>query len=332
MITNRWIDKRRVHWDRLNSLLAMADARGLRSLPHEDLREMAFLYRQVASDLSTLRQDGTAPTLISSLNQLLGRTHNFVYSGRKPEAMFLLRFLWFDYPKIFRRLRPFVLASLLLFLGGGVLGALITIVRPAFMHALLGPDMVATIEQHKMWTDSIVGTAPQASSYITTNNLTVTFMTFATGIFGGLGTLYMIGWNGVLLGVVGTACAQAGMSLRLWSFVAAHGSLELPAIVISGAAGMRLGYGMLFPGAYSCRHSLAEAGRDAIKLMAGIVPMLMVAGTLEGFLSPTAAPAALKFAVGAALFSTLLFWLFGEHAPRTTTPLPESVPLEVARN
>ena len=173
--------------------------------------------------------------------------------------------------------------------------------------------MVATIERHEMWTHSVSSMAPQASSAIMTNNLSVTFTTFASGILAGLGTIYMIGWNGLLLGVVGTACAKAHMSLALWSFVVAHGSLELPAIVLSGAAGMRLGYGLLFPGNYSRRHSVAEGGRDAIQLMAGVVPMLVVAGTLEGFLSPSGAPVAVKFAVGATLFSLLLFWLFSQH-------------------
>ncbi len=291
----------------------MADAHGLRSLPQEELREMAFLYRQVASDLSALRQDGTAITIESFLNQLLARAHNFVYSGRKPGPMVAVRFLVFDYPLIFRRLLPFVTASLVLFLAGGLLGTLLTLARPMFMRNMLGPAMVATIERHEMWTHSVSSMAPQASSAIMTNNLSVTFTTFASGILAGLGTIYMIAWNGLLLGVVGTACAKAHMSLALWSFVVAHGSLELPAIVLSGAAGMRLGYGLLFPGNYSRMHSVAEGGRDAIQLMAGVVPMLMVAGTLEGFLSPSGAPVAVKFAVGVTLFSLLLFWLFSQH-------------------
>jgi uncharacterized membrane protein SpoIIM required for sporulation len=313
MITNRWIERRRPHWDRLSTLLAMADAHGLRNLPQEELREMAFLYRQVASDLSALRQDRTATTIESFLNQLLARTHNFVYSGRKPGPMVAARFLVFDYPLIFRRLLPFVTASLVLFLAGGLLGTLLTLARPMFMRNMLGPAMVATIERHEMWTHSVSSMAPQASSAIMTNNLSVTFTTFASGILAGLGTIYMIAWNGLLLGVVGTACAKAHMSLALWSFVVSHGSLELPAIVLSGAAGMRLGYGLLFPGNYSRRHSVAEGGRDAIQLMAGVVPMLVVAGLLEGFLSPSGAPIAMKFAVGATLFSLLLLWLFSQH-------------------
>jgi uncharacterized membrane protein SpoIIM required for sporulation len=116
------------------------------------------------------------------------------------------------------------------------------------------------------------------------------------------------------MGIIATACQQAHMSRDLWSFVCPHGSLELPAIFIAGGAGLRLASGMLFPGLYSRRESIARAGRDAAQLVAGIIPMLVIAGTIEGFFSPSGAPADLKFAVGAALFTLLLLWLFSSHA------------------
>jgi uncharacterized membrane protein SpoIIM required for sporulation len=313
MITNRWIDKRRPHWDRLTALLTAADAHGLRSLQHGELKEMAFLYRQIASDLSALRQDGTAPALASFLNQLLARAHNFVYSGRKGGPMIVLRFLWYDYPHVIGKMQPFILASLVLTMASALLGTLLTLARPEFMHQFIGPEMVATIARHKMWTESVVSASPQWSSFIATNNLTVCFTTFAGGILMGALTLYELFTNGLMIGVIGTACAQAHMSVAFWSFVAPHGSLELPAIILSGAAGMRLGQGLLFPGAYSRRHSVAEAGRDAVRLMAGVIPMLIVAGTLEGFFSPSKAPVALKFLVGSCLFTALMFWWY---APR----------------
>jgi uncharacterized membrane protein SpoIIM required for sporulation len=322
MITNRWIDRRRPYWDRLSTLLVSADTHGLRSLQPEELKELAFLYRQIASDLSALRQDNTAPARVSYLNQLLARGHNYVYSGRKGGLKAVLRFLWIEFPQLIRRMQPYILASLILFLAGAGLGSLLTLARPEFMRNLLGPEMVHTIEQHKMWTDSVASMAPQESSAIMTNNLSVTFTTFAMGIVAGLGTLYMIGWNGVLIGVVGTACAQAHMSLSLWSFVAPHGSLELPAIILAGAAGMRLGQGLMFPGAYSRRFSVGDAGRDAVRLMGGVIPMLVVAGLLEGFFSPSTAPVALKFVVGASLFTALMFWWY---APREDADAAEQI-------
>lgn len=314
MITNRWLEKRKVYWDRMAVLVGGVNSRGLRSLSGADLREMALLYRQIAGDLSALREERTARTVEVQLNHLLARAHEVVYSGRKTRFTDVWKFFSKEYPRVFRKLLPFTTVSLVLFLGGGLLGSILTVARPEFERHLLGPYMIDTIEHQEMWTHSVTSMAPQASSAIMTNNLGVTFVTFAAGMTGGLGTLYMIGWNGVLLGVIGTACHQAHMSVKLWSFVAPHGSLELPAIVIAGGAGLRLAWGLLFPGIYRRGHSLSLGGAEAVRLVGGVVPMLVVAGILEGFFSPSGAPVWLKFLSSAVLFLGLFLWLgFGSR-------------------
>lgn len=106
-------------------------------------------------------------------------------------------------------------------------------------------------------------------------------------------------------------CSLAGMSLSLWSFVAPHGALDLPAIFIAGGAGFKIANGLLFPGMLPRRDSLAAAGREATSLVLGIVPMLIIAGTIEAFVSPTGLPGVLKFAMSAALFTLLNVYLFG---------------------
>jgi uncharacterized membrane protein SpoIIM required for sporulation len=310
MITNRWIEKRKVYWDRMATLVGAVNGRGLRNLSDAELREMALLYRQIAGDLSAARQEGTARNVEVQLNQLLARAHEIVYSGEKKRFMDIWKFFREEYPRVFRKLLPFTTASLALFLGGALLGSLLTLARPQFERHLLGPSMIDTIERHEMWTHSVTSMAPQASSRIMTNNLSVTFATFAAGITAGLGTLYMIGWNGILLGVIGTACHQAKMSVKLWSFVAPHGSLELPAIVIAGGAGLRLAWGLLFPGIYRRGHSLSLGGAEAVRLVGGVIPMLVVAGILEGFFSPSGAPVWLKFLASGALFTLLAIWLW----------------------
>lgn len=310
IVSNHWIGKRRPHWDRLERLLGEVDRSGLRQLSRAELRELALLYRQVAADLSVLRRDETAGTYSSYVNQLLARAHNVVYSGRKAGAGSLWRFLRDDYPVIFQRNLRFVAASLMVSLACGLLGVVVTSARPEFMTHFLGPQMIATMERHQMWTHSIVGVAPMATSAIMTNNLSVSFATFAGGITFGLWTLFSLYSNGMLLGVIGAACHHYGMSLALWSFVAAHGSLELPSIVIAGAAGLRLGQAMVFPGEYRWKDSVARGGMEATRLVSGIIPMLVVAGCLEGFFSPSAAPVWLKFSVGGLLFGLLNLWLF----------------------
>jgi uncharacterized membrane protein SpoIIM required for sporulation len=310
ILSNQWIGKRRPHWDRLASLLAQSDASGLGQLSRAELQEMALLYRQVAADLSVLRQDSTARTYAVHVNHLLARAHHIIYSGRKTNLRTLFRFLRDEYPAVFQRQIGFVLTSLAVSVAFGILGAVLTSARPEFMRHFVGPEMIATMERHQMWTESIVSVAPMETSHIMTNNLTVSFVTFAGGIAFGLGTFYYLFFNGMLLGVIGAACHQYGMSLALWSFVAAHGSLELPSILIAGGAGFRLGHAMLFPGGLRWKDSVAQGGLEATRLVSGIIPMLFIAGCLEGFFSPSHAPVWLKFTVGGLLFALLLTWLF----------------------
>jgi uncharacterized membrane protein SpoIIM required for sporulation len=320
MISNRWVERRTSSWNRLDALLHHVESDGLRSLSGPELREFGVLYRQTAADLSAARADRASGTLEAYLNQLLGRAHNYIYSGGKFSFGSVLRFLARDYPRLFRRLFLYTLASFAIALAGGVLGVLLTSARPQFMHQFLGPHMVSTIERHEMWTQRILSSKPQASSAILTNNISVTFLVFAGGLLGGIGTLYLLFFNGLQIGVIGTACAQAHMSLDLWSFVAAHGALELPSIVIAGGAGLRLAAGLLFPGMLRRKDALAAAGYDAIRLLAGTLPLLVVAGILEGFLSPSGAPRTLKFVVCAALFTALSLWLAEGGRQQPTAP------------
>jgi uncharacterized membrane protein SpoIIM required for sporulation len=310
ILSNQWLQKRRPYWDRLSWLLNQAAQGGVRRLSREELRETALLYRQAASDLSTLRQDSTARAYAELVNQLLARAHHIIYSSRRKGFRKIFDFLRDGYPAIVQRQFRYVLLSLAIMLAGGALGTVLTLARPEFMRHMLGPEMVDTIEQHKMWTGSIVGLEPAASSAIMTHNLTVCFAAFAGGIVFGFGPIWSMFFNGLLLGVIGVACQQHGMAVDLWSFVAPHGSLELPSIILSGAAGLRLARGVVFPGLYRWRDSIALAGVEATRMVAGIIPLLVIAGTLEGFFSPSAAHVWLKFTVGGTLFALLLMWLF----------------------
>jgi uncharacterized membrane protein SpoIIM required for sporulation len=308
VISNRWLDQRTPHWSHLEQLLDKAAHRGLSTLSRFELQDLGLLYRQVAADLATVREDPSAVRVAASLNQLLTRAHHTIYSAERPSGLAPLRFLRRTFPAAVRRHWPHCLAAVVIFLLGSLIGAALVAENPDVTSELLSPEMVRTIERHEMWTHSIVAIKPLASTQIMTNNMTVAFMTFAAGVTGGIGTAYFLFFNGVLIGVIGLACARAGMSLDLWSFVAPHGVLELPAIFIAGAAGLRLAQGLLFPGFLPRRESLAFAGREALDLVLGCVPILVIAGLIEAFVSPTDLAVTLKFLLAGALFV-----LFGRY-------------------
>ena len=264
------------------------------------------------------REDASNRQLATYLNQLLGRSHNLIYLGHKPKVSGIVRFYRDTYPQIFRETLPQTLLAVAIFVFAGIIAWVITIHDPAFSYRLLGPQMMETIEQRKMWTESIVTIKPLASSGIMTNNLTVAFTAFALGITAGIGTVWMILTNGLLIGVIAAATWKAGMALQLWSFVAPHGVLELPAIFIAGGAGLEIARGMLFPGMLPRKLSLAQAGGRAAKLVLGTIPLLIVAGLIERFLfSHSSAPViAAKFpACAAVLFCALILYLFTTYLP-----------------
>lgn len=279
--------------------------RGLSVLSAREIQELGLLYRQVASDLSSVREDPMSRRLTDYLNQLLGRAHNLIYMGRRPQPRGILRFYQHTFPQVFRATFNYTLAAFCLFLLGTLWGFLACLGQPSFQRFFLGGPMADTIERRVMWTHSIVTIKPLASSGIMTNNLMVSFATFALGIAGGLGTIYMMATNGLLLGVIAAACWQAAMSAELWSFVAPHGVLELPAIFIAGGAGLLLARGVLFPGLMTRRDALVYYGGQGVRLVLGIIPALVVAGIIEGFFSPSYLPVGAKF-----LFATGMGGLF----------------------
>ena len=308
MISNRWLEGRKVHWERLETLLRRAQS-GLSRLNGAELQELGLLYRQTASDLSTVNEDPSSAQLAAYLNHLLGRSHNLLYLGQRPTHRGIVGFYRDTYPCLFRELLPMTALATGIFLIAALAGWAVSARDAGFAHLILGPNVMDSIERRKMWTDSVVAIKPVASSFITTNNLSVAFTAFALGITG-VGTAWMMLFNGLMLGVVGEATWRAGMALSLWSFVAPHGVLELPAICIAGGAGFEISRGLLFPGMLPRRDSLARAGGRAARLLLGTIPLLLIAGTIEAFFSPTKTPVPMKFSLAAVLFAALIVYLF----------------------
>lgn len=309
MLSVSWIEKRRKHWEHLDQLTERAQ-QSLRGLSHTELRELGLLYRQTAADLAVAHEDESGAHIAAYLNRLLGKSHNVVYMGNRPPAWTgIFSFYRDEYPRLFREMLPGTVVAAAIFFFTMIVGWAVTIYNPAFAHRMLGEQMMDTIAKREMWTHSVLTIQPLAASTIMTNNLAVSFTTFALGITVA-GTVWMMLLNGLLMGVIGAATWHAGMAMSLWSFVAPHGVLELPAIFIAGGAGFEISRGLLFPGLLPRRESLARAGSRASRLLLATIPLLLIAGTIEGFFSPGSAPVAAKFSLAAILACALGVYLF----------------------
>jgi uncharacterized membrane protein SpoIIM required for sporulation len=283
----RFVREREEGWKRLSDLLDRAQGAGINRLSGEDALELGRLYRRAASDLAYVRTHLPDPGVLRRLNDLVGRAHGFVYVSEKGGGAGLIDFYWREFPLLLRKYRAFVLVAWGIFLAGA-------------LFALSRPDLQPFIVPKEYSTPHIGGaSSPYASGYITQNNIRVALMAFALGIPLGVATLLLLFSNGMMLGGAGILIAQKGQSAGFWPCIAPHGVLELSAIMIAGAAGMILGWTLLHPGDLPRGKALALAAADAVRLLAGTIPMFVVAGTIEGFVSFSSLSPYLKLLVSA---------------------------------
>jgi uncharacterized membrane protein SpoIIM required for sporulation len=300
-------NRRREITDRLEHLLARAaSARGLSALSDDELLEFGRLYRRAAAELSHARSHGFDPRELERLNALAGRAYGILYVSRSSGLKGAARFLSTDLPSTLRRQAPMIGLSAALMLLGAILGLALGIFLPETLE-LVAPEIADAIdmiaERHEGGADWLPEDfRPIASSLIMINNIQVSFFAFSTGILLGIGTIYVLIFNGFLLGAIAAGVTPTPAGVHFWAFVAPHGVIELPAIVISGGAGLLLGLALVDPGEHSRLDSLRLAGRQAGIMMLGVILFLAVAGVIEGLFSPSLAPPALKFAA-AALFA-----------------------------
>lgn len=313
MLVEDFIDRRKASWERLSAIVERSRRGGLAALEDEEIAELGRLYRSATSDLAVARRDFSGHRVVDYLNGLVARAHAEVYQRRADRSSSLVRYFAADLPRTFRETWAYSLASLLMFSIPALIGFFVTWNDP-LAGSLLVPGIdgvINDIRSGREWWTSINDDGRAASAaLITTNNIRVAILAFAGGVLLGTLTLFVLAQNGLLLGVVAGAAQAYGFSANLWRFVAAHGVIELSVIIIAGGAGLQLGWAVARPGLITRRAALVLAARRAVRLILGCALLLVVAGVIEGFISPSTMPLAVKRTVaalsGVALYAYLL--------------------------
>nr|WP_239577968.1 stage II sporulation protein M [Archangium primigenium] len=305
-----FVGRRRPDWDALGALLARQRAGTLRL---EDLRSLDVLYRRAAADLAHAQTFHAGTDVHRFLNQLCAQAYAVIYQPPRERWAALGAFFRHELPRTLRAHGAYVATSAGLFLLGILLGAGVVLLEPRGAELLVPENLRDSIARGEMWTDGILSVAPPnaVASAIATNNLTVTIVTFASGLLLGLGTVFVLVNNGVHLGSVAALCAREGLGPKLLDFIAAHGPVELSIIVIAGGAGLRVGQSLVDPGELPRSQALVLRGREAVKLVLGCAPFLALIALVEGFVSPgdlfsTPLKALLGLALGALFWGYLL--------------------------
>ncbi|CAN5291070.1 hypothetical protein BH09GEM1_BH09GEM1_02990 [soil metagenome] len=320
-------------WTAFGATLAAAQKGGLASLGEAGVREFVTEYRALSADLARLRtaSAGRALDEMFYLGRLVAGAHNLLYRDRGMTLRGAVHFLFTDVPREIRRsAAPIALAALLLF-GPAVIAAIGVVRSPELAPRLLPSSMLQRAEDGVQRAKSGEGyiddpqlLRPVMASRIVTNNVQVTFAVFAGGISAGLLTVLMLVMNGISMGAVVGLYASKGIGMLLVAFIAPHGVLELFSICVAAGGGFLIASGLLLPGNRTRGRALVDNSRRAVRLIAASTFLLVIAGTLEGFVSPIEWwPIEGKLAVSGA--SAVFLWLYlgGGRAPRAVAPLPE---------
>lgn len=311
MNVRRWIARREPNWKRLDELLQQAERKGIASLSAGEIKDLASLYRAVSADLARARTYQIGSVLTQDLQKLTASGYNQIYQGsQRQEWQQVKEFYLWGFPKTVRENWIYIAVATGIFLLLALFAWWYGWRDPKFI-AITVPDRIIEMveEDGELWMGSIVGVEPLASSNITINNLLVSFAAIAGGITAGVYTLFIMANNGLHIGAVATLVGKNNLAYPFWAFVFPHGSLELPAIFLAGGAGLLIGKAIIFPARYRRIDAVKQNGIKAARLLFGIVPMLLVAGIIEGFLSPSpVVPSPIKYLVGTALFCLLILY------------------------
>jgi uncharacterized membrane protein SpoIIM required for sporulation len=290
--------------------------RGKRNLNVQAQMQFPQRYRLLCSHYAQARSRRFSPALVAYLHGLVLRGHPLLYRRQSAWRWRLLDFLFRGFPRALRRNRSYFAVSLLFFLLPALLMGGGCYLQEDLIYTVLDEQQVAQMESAYDPTNEHPGRSPTRSSesdltmfgYYIMNNIGIGFRTFALGILLAVGTLFLLLFNGLMIGGVSGHLTRLGYQETFWPFVSGHGAFELTAIVICGAAGLLLGMAVLMPGPLGRLETLKANAREALQLVMGAALMLVVAAFIEAFWSPSGASPALKYIVAALLWCCVILY------------------------
>jgi uncharacterized membrane protein SpoIIM required for sporulation len=321
MTQTMFVERRSATWERLDGLLVRAGRRGVRSLQPAEIAELGRLYRATTSDLAYAKGSAFDRVLLEYLNRLTARAHAYVYGATLESGYSRVgRFYGETLPREFRDSIVYTAICTALTVVCAVVAYVLIRTHPADAYALLSSGMIPD-EIKKSLHDSNFGFdrsfSPAMATLIITNNIKVAIIAFGGCITLGYLTLQIIVENGLMLGGLGALFTNAGFGYDFWATIAPHGVIELTAIQIAGGAGLLIAAGVLYPGRLSRRDAILVNAKRAGTLIVGVASMLVVAGTIEGFLSPQRWAPEIRIGIGTVTAVALLLY-FGLAGRRAT--------------
>jgi uncharacterized membrane protein SpoIIM required for sporulation len=322
MTAEEIVRSRRADWVRLESLLANGGARK-GTLDASELAEVAALYRAASGDTARVRASGADEGTVAYLDALLARAHNRLYRAPPTRRGAFADLILRDFPRTLRAQRRFFYWAAFGFYVPFFFGLVAAAVLPTFGPAVMGPDQIEMFRQmykEAPETARSFGEGTMSVGYYVQHNTSIAFQIFANGIFAGLGSAFMLVYQGLVLGTVFGYLIGDEKGRSILTFTCGHSAWELTALVVSGAAGLRMGWALVATNGATRFGSLRAAGPEIARLIGGAALMLAVAACIEGLWSPSPIPAPAKWAFAGLqiLVVTLYLTLAGRDAPASS--------------
>jgi uncharacterized membrane protein SpoIIM required for sporulation len=285
-------------------------------------------YRRICQQLAMAQERGYSSHLIDPLQQLAMRGHQQLYRHRSQLGAQVSSFVLADFPRLVRAQWPFVLVASLLFFGSLIGMGLLVYGFPDLVYSVVSPEQVTDMEAmydpaaRRLGQAAVRGASDDwmMFGYYIMNNIGIAFQTFATGLLLGLGSLFFLFFNGLMIGAVAGHLSGIGYGETFWSFAIGHGAFELTAIALAGAAGLKLGWALLAPGSLPRGEALRLAAKISVQLICGVMMFLLIAAFIEAYWSSlNSIQPLIKYTVGAALWALVASYLIlagrTRHAP-----------------
>jgi uncharacterized membrane protein SpoIIM required for sporulation len=312
-------------WTELETLLDLVVGRkagtSVPSLPVSGAR-LAALYRRACEHLALARARSYPAYMVDRLERMTAEAHQLIYRRREFGIARVRQLVGVDFPVITRRHRRYVAAAAAAFLLPTVIVGLLVYARPELILSVVTSEKATSFEEMYSPTADSIGRMRAASTdwmmfgFYIRNNVGVAFQSFAGGLFAGLGTLFFLAYNGAFSGALAGYLTERGLSHTFFSFIATHSAFEITAIVLSGAAGLRMGHALVAPGRLTRRQALVEATRETAVILYGVTAMLFVAAAVEAFWSSARwIPPAVKYGVAGICWISVLGY-FGFQGKR----------------
>lgn len=305
---DRFIARNAAAWDRLDDLSRRA-GRGVRKLEPGEVDELVDLYQRVSSHLSHARVAYDDRALIGRLTRLVSQANAVIYASRTRTRRAVADFFAWRFPAaVYQSWRFVVVAAVLLLAPALAFGAWLGSSQEALEASATEAVREAYLEEDF---ESYYSSAPAAefAGQVTVNNIQVAVLAFASGVLLCLPTALLLGYNGANLGLAGGLFADAGELGRFFGLILPHGLLELSAVVVAGAAGLRLGWAVIAPGDRTRGQALGEEARRAGVIALGLALAFVVAGVIEGFVTGRGLPTALRVGIGVVAEAVFVLWI-----------------------